>query len=317
VAENYNLLIVAIMTHPAPSIRSVRPDVPKDIAAVVDRALAQDVGARFSSAHEMRDALVACAPADLPAVRPPSAEMGLEPTMPSDAGIPVVSTPIRHAPPSPLSPGITTQPEPAKTPPSGAPPARAIPPTMGTPIIAAAPTASTKGSRTSLVVGLVVLLGAVVGGTIAAFLLISPDAAEEPPPPAFVTTQPSVSADAAMQPSTSADAAMQPSAPADSVEARIAELEERARRAEADAVEAERQRAEEEEARAEAARRAQKRRAAERADLDAMRQAAVQRCQIDCQMQLGRCQRESGGMGREGLECHTAWTRCRNGCDPP
>ncbi len=310
-AENYNLLIVAIMTHPAPSVRAVRPEIPPDLAAVVDRALSADVSSRFPSALEMRAALEACARPDLPAIRPPSVEMGFEPTMASDASIPAVppSTPVVHSMPAHVPAGATTQPNPAKTPPSVSSTGgqRGIPPTMGASAVVAQtpPVEQRKGSPTNLLVGLVVVLGALIGGGVAAFLLIpgarqndQPDAATATPPPAVVTTSGPPAVDAA------ADAHSE----VQDLEAQIAEL-----RAENEAREKARQ--EEEAARAAAQRRAAMRRAEQRAAEEAMRRTEAQMCRIRCSQEQAACNRRTGGMGAEGMQCFQDWNRCLRDCN--
>jgi serine/threonine-protein kinase len=72
-------LIIAICTQPPESIRDVAPGVPKEIAAVVHRALTLDPAQRFQSAAEMLEAIARLVPstsildADLVRSRPPSA----------------------------------------------------------------------------------------------------------------------------------------------------------------------------------------------------------------------------------------------------
>jgi serine/threonine-protein kinase len=56
-AATVQQLMLAAMTKPAPSLRSVAPEVPPSIAAVVDRALAFDRGARWPDARAMQRAL--------------------------------------------------------------------------------------------------------------------------------------------------------------------------------------------------------------------------------------------------------------------
>jgi serine/threonine-protein kinase len=56
-AATMQQLFLAAMTKPAPPLRSIRPDVPPAIAAVVDRALAFNRDARWSDAHAMQRAL--------------------------------------------------------------------------------------------------------------------------------------------------------------------------------------------------------------------------------------------------------------------
>jgi eukaryotic-like serine/threonine-protein kinase len=61
-AETVNLLLLAAMTKPAPPLRSVAPDVPRELAAVVDRALALERDARWPDASAMREALLRACP---------------------------------------------------------------------------------------------------------------------------------------------------------------------------------------------------------------------------------------------------------------
>ncbi len=93
VGEASSMVIAQILTLPAPDIRSVAPDVPADLAAVVHRALAHDRDARFASAQEFARALLACGVArGLPLV-PRSVQ--LSPTAPSDTATPQSPTDLR------------------------------------------------------------------------------------------------------------------------------------------------------------------------------------------------------------------------------
>jgi serine/threonine-protein kinase len=56
-AATVQQLLLAAMTKPAPPLRSIQPDVPAAIAAVVDRALAFDRDARWPDARAMQRAL--------------------------------------------------------------------------------------------------------------------------------------------------------------------------------------------------------------------------------------------------------------------
>jgi serine/threonine-protein kinase len=56
-AATVQQLLLAAMTKAAPSLRSIQPDVPAQIAAVVDRALAFDRDARWPDARSMQRAL--------------------------------------------------------------------------------------------------------------------------------------------------------------------------------------------------------------------------------------------------------------------
>ena len=52
-------LLTAILRDPPPPLRNVRPDIPVDVAAVVDRCLAKDANARYANAGELHAALTA------------------------------------------------------------------------------------------------------------------------------------------------------------------------------------------------------------------------------------------------------------------
>ena len=56
-AETASAVLVAHVTRPAPPLRSVAPQVPMALAAVIDRCLAKEPGARFESGEALSDAL--------------------------------------------------------------------------------------------------------------------------------------------------------------------------------------------------------------------------------------------------------------------
>ncbi len=56
---NYNALMVAIITAPAPPITEITPEMPRDLAAVVERALAKDRDRRIGTARELAERLEA------------------------------------------------------------------------------------------------------------------------------------------------------------------------------------------------------------------------------------------------------------------
>jgi len=62
-AESMAGLMEKIIHTPHPSLRSVRPDLPVCVSAIVDRALQKDPNDRFQSAGEMARFLRACAKA--------------------------------------------------------------------------------------------------------------------------------------------------------------------------------------------------------------------------------------------------------------
>jgi serine/threonine-protein kinase len=103
--DNPAQLMIAAATSFPRSVRSVAPDVPEEIARVVDRALSFDRGARWDGAAEMRDALrAACmksfgATPSLPHVSGASSQVELAsaPTLPAGTTVPpAVSTGARE-----------------------------------------------------------------------------------------------------------------------------------------------------------------------------------------------------------------------------
>lgn len=60
VADNYNLLVVEIITKRAPALADARGDLPAELTAIVDRALEPEEAARWPSATAMADALRRC-----------------------------------------------------------------------------------------------------------------------------------------------------------------------------------------------------------------------------------------------------------------
>jgi serine/threonine-protein kinase len=272
---NYNLLIVAIMTTDAPAIRDVRPDVPADLASVVDRALARDPGARFQSAEEMIAALDACAPLALPA---PVATQARADTY--GAGThPTPATRIRE---DRVPGGQTTRPGPAATPPS-APPPRA---------------ASEDTARRTPWGVILIALGAAVVGAAAAVLLIVPNGEERTTTTTDGATPAEPAAPVALTPLATPGPSPDGGAPLDAgpSEAELAAAAEASARAEA-ARARERQRAREL-AKAQAAQAEQDRRA----------------CELECFQDQAACQRETGGMGLDAIRCHEAWNRCNRAC---
>ena len=55
--QSANEIMIRTATRPAPAIKTVRGDLSDDVAAVIDRALAFEVAARWASATEMREAV--------------------------------------------------------------------------------------------------------------------------------------------------------------------------------------------------------------------------------------------------------------------
>ncbi|HEY8427228.1 MAG TPA: serine/threonine-protein kinase, partial [Sandaracinaceae bacterium] len=76
--ENYHQLLQAILRGTHPTVRELRPELPEDLSAVVERAIALEPSARYASAREMLLALVPHGARD-PGVAPSEA-----PPRPSD-----------------------------------------------------------------------------------------------------------------------------------------------------------------------------------------------------------------------------------------
>jgi serine/threonine-protein kinase len=58
-AQNYNALLVEMMTDGAPSLSALHPELPRALTEIVDRALAPRIEDRFQTAQEMTQALTA------------------------------------------------------------------------------------------------------------------------------------------------------------------------------------------------------------------------------------------------------------------
>ncbi len=329
---NYNLLIVAIMTREAPSARVVRPEVPEDLARVVDRALRAKAEERFSSAEEMRAALAACAPTGLGAIVP--TDMGIAPTAasePGGRGVPPTSGAMAYAPtrasaPNQVHPptrpavGATTRPQPTKTPVSVVS-ERAVEtaPMPEASAAGAAGTAPRGGRRTGLIGAAVVLLGLLGGAAVVAGVMLYPGGGA---PPVEVDAgpilRPVVSVPDAPVAQGAADAGpdgaaapgsegTEPGLDTAALAARLAELEEQ---------NAERERADAEAAaaRARAQKRAQKQRQV-RAEREAHAQeAARSRCNHQCFMTSTACRRAAGADGQAANACSREMMNCRIAC---
>jgi CheY-like chemotaxis protein len=79
---NYNALLFAIQAKEPEPIRERRPEISKDLAAVVARAMSKDPPARFSSATEMLDALAPWVNRDVAGARKSTSPMTSAPTEP-------------------------------------------------------------------------------------------------------------------------------------------------------------------------------------------------------------------------------------------
>ena len=116
------LLFAIVEQLPAP-LAQLRPDLPRDLIAIVERAMAKDPAARFQSADEMRSALAPIAhvsPASSVVVTPaagPWPSSGQSSAAPS-----AYAATIGSNPPGPMTPGQTAQPlAPGVSVPSGVP----------------------------------------------------------------------------------------------------------------------------------------------------------------------------------------------------
>jgi len=58
-ADNYNALMLAIISQEPPDVRALRPGIPEDVAAVIERAMAREREGRYASAAELVSALEA------------------------------------------------------------------------------------------------------------------------------------------------------------------------------------------------------------------------------------------------------------------
>jgi serine/threonine protein kinase len=99
VHEGTNVIeVVAKMAKdPAPAIRTVRADIPADIAAIIDRALQFKSKDRYPGAAEMRDDIRAARVRRRPARKAASASIGTEPTQ-------IAATPLGALSPQPTMP---------------------------------------------------------------------------------------------------------------------------------------------------------------------------------------------------------------------
>jgi serine/threonine-protein kinase len=105
---------------PAPSVRSVRPDVPEPVAVVIDRALRFRREDRYPSATAMRaDVRAAREGRPLPSLADPNLTIGSEPTL-------VAPTPVPTPAPNPPRPA-SAPPPPSHRPPSHRPPSHRPP----------------------------------------------------------------------------------------------------------------------------------------------------------------------------------------------
>ena len=194
--NNYNALIAAILTEQPPRLRELRPDLPAEIAAVVERAMSRDPAGRFANAAAMRDALSpwldASAPGSLASIPvTAAADMGSAETIASTPGVA-----HRAVDPAAASAG--------SVPASGFVPG-------ATPVSAHAPTpapVATPGARTGPWVLLSVILAAIAGGAVVFALTRGGGGAAEPAGQAPIAIAAADSDDEA--PASSLDEAVEP-----------------------------------------------------------------------------------------------------------
>jgi serine/threonine-protein kinase len=214
-AETVNELMLAAMTRPAPPIASVLPGVPAQVAQLVDRALAYDMGSRWQNARQMQAALRAAYQAldrnSLPALPAYNPMAVADPTSVSGVWGPGQLQPMQAAPvaasyaaPVYAAPGMPPQ----------------IPP-AGTPMRLTANPVTVGGVPVKKSSPVLPIVGAVAGMAIAAVLLWALVLRGAPRP---AGSDPASSASAAVSaaPAVSASASAAPAAPTASASASAA-----------------------------------------------------------------------------------------------
>jgi len=88
--EGFGEVMAQHLTSPAPAVRSLAPEVPPALEAIVGRALAKDRAQRFQSMAELREALLAAARGDAPA---PEAAAPPAPSVERRTSLPLGSRP--------------------------------------------------------------------------------------------------------------------------------------------------------------------------------------------------------------------------------
>jgi eukaryotic-like serine/threonine-protein kinase len=125
VGESDQLVLGSIRSSKAPLIRTIEPGLREELGAFVDKALARDRIARFSSARQMFDALAALAPNDPAARLPPPPPRVVLISSPGDQGLAFADTlphsSQRTAPPELARPRQASSPGIKKRPPSPTP----------------------------------------------------------------------------------------------------------------------------------------------------------------------------------------------------
>ncbi|UJR86622.1 serine/threonine-protein kinase [Sandaracinus amylolyticus] len=81
-AETYGALMVAIVMDPLVPADVIAPDLPRELARVIDRALEKDPEQRIASVDALRDAIASFA-GELAGAKASAAEIGIKPTTPA------------------------------------------------------------------------------------------------------------------------------------------------------------------------------------------------------------------------------------------
>src|SRR5207302_282236 len=102
-ANSASVLLFAIVEQMPVLLAQLRPDLPCELMAIVERAMAKDPAQRFQSADEMRGALAAIAPVSL------GSSLVVVTPAPGAAPSAYAAT-IGSSPPGVMTPGPTPQP---------------------------------------------------------------------------------------------------------------------------------------------------------------------------------------------------------------
>lgn len=140
--ESMPTLVLKIISEPAPPVRNTRPDVPEQLVAIIDKAMAKDREQRFATARELSDSLRTLAtglPEDPPS-SPSASAARAERDVPSRDGHtvrsdrPVDAEGLASTPPSRRAPSSAPPPRVTVEPIGGAAPnfaASSVPPAAG------------------------------------------------------------------------------------------------------------------------------------------------------------------------------------------
>jgi serine/threonine-protein kinase len=212
-AETANEVFGLAMMQAAPALRSVAPDVPAEIAALVDRALAPERDARWPDARAMQRALRAVAAGCAPTLVVPASKAVVERAPTPDAAAPAAShataPALTSSAPAPRETsarriglgvaltgvaGVVAAAAVAAWPRSGAPapPAAAEPPLSAAPVVSAAAAATAPPSVAPAATSVSVTdLPDVVAATASATAPRARPRAKAAPPPAPASAKPS------------------------------------------------------------------------------------------------------------------------------